>query len=160
MTHSTAQMTEDSLSDLVKAGFTVDVKIYGFGAEATFSVSIKKDNPAYGPGLEIRAEGKGADGAAALRGAVATAETFLYAVPPRQRPKPSAFVTEAPLGGRTASEAQHDDGLWIDALKPPVADGPTDADPLRLANREKHRDAAQAGDLVREREDTAALSPF
>ena len=123
MTHSNAQMTEDSLSDLVKAGFTVDVKIYGFGAEATFSVSIKKDNPAYGPGLEIRAEGKGADGAAALRGAVATAETFLYAVPPRRKPTLASF----------------------DLPEPPAAPEVPDVDPVE-ARRAANRDHAEKQD--------------
>lgn len=80
------RMTEDSLAELAKAGCTVDVKIFGHGTEATFNVEIKKDDATYGQGLRIRVDGKGTDGAAALRGAVSTAETFLHAVPPKPRP--------------------------------------------------------------------------
>lgn len=99
--------TEDSLSELAKAGCLVDLSVNGYGDGAKFRVKIKRNSGSYGTGFEISAEGDGADGAAALRGAVATAETFLHTVPIRPAPKADPFrivTLDPPLGGRIPAE--------------------------------------------------------
>ena len=91
-------MTENSLVALASAGCTVDIKIRSDSDNGVrFDIRIAKGAARHGlAGLEIVADGSGEDGADALRGAVATAETFVHCVRPRPKlPLPEFDLTDA-----------------------------------------------------------------